>query len=405
MPSKFLIFFIGLCGLIRQSPVVAAEQRSLNGISSSLTVYMYPPRHPISWKSPESALSSIIHNVAGVIISKNDLVAVENSFGEKSTISSNYKSSMGHTLAHVRCTLPNGELYDHWASFSGEDYAEEDKQMFFRDKIGFGALFHNYVDGHIISGEENIKRITFYRGRLEGFQRIRPRYLQVEIDSARCARTKKMIDFFESFHFAPETTLKELQARKLEDKLFFTNQIDPYESYIHRIRTGHGEVGGGCAPFGAALLKIVGRYDNSFEESWKTPVSVSEKLIGGEFDPRIGAVRRVPIGDILFSPLGDRWSYEDEGYPNRNVNMYDPQKIWESSGRIIECLKTRNCSIPESEFLDREFPRLQLGEVQVFRDSVNRRTGETGQENGIGEHSGELEHVTQPVQGFVWYLK
>lgn len=387
--------------LLLPSLPAAAAQAPLNGLTSSLTLYVYPPRNPIDWSSPANALRSNIGDLASAALSMNDYIHFTNDFHEAGTISSDYKSSLGHTLTHTHCTLPDGKLYDHWASLSGEDDRAVDSQNLFKDKIGVGVMFYDYVDGHIIEGIENVKRITFYKGDHEFSSRqIRPRYIQMELDPERCAEAQKMITFFESFHYKPGTTTAQLIARGPEHNLYFTNNIDPYESYLERQRTGHGRIGGGCAPFAAGLTKATGRYVKEFDTLWRTPVTVSEKLIGGTYDPRLRAKRQVSLGSLLFTPLGERWTYNEEGYKNRHLDLYDPQKIWEFAGNMLDCLQHKHCAASTTEFLRGHQPELRTGKTEVFRDKYEV-TIHTGGDSG---DSTNVYDVEQAVQGIIWRL-
>jgi hypothetical protein len=386
-----------LLSLLLALPTPAfASAAPLNGISSSLTIYVYPPRHRLDWSTPAHALRSTMGNLLSLSLSMDDLVRFTNDFHEDGAISSRYKSSIGHTLNHLRCKLPDGKLYDHWASLSGQDFHQVDKGLLLDDKVGYGVLFHDYIDGHIIEGEENVKRITFYKGSHEDGERVRPRYIQMELNAEQCEEARRMITFFESFHFPPGTTLEQLEAKGPENVLYFTDQIDPYASYLERLRTGRGKVGGGCAPFAAALTKVTGHYLPEFDTLWRTPVTVSEKLIGGWNDPHIGKVRRVSLGSLLFSPLGSRWSYADEGYRDRHLNLYDPQRIWDFAGDVLDCLGNGQCQGGAKTFIRARRAAIRPGVTQVFRDNydIDVQRGE--------DHETQTLSVTQPVSGFVW---
>jgi hypothetical protein len=383
--------------------VVPADSPALlNGVKNSLTLYVYPPRNPIDWSTPKSTLKTTLANIISLTLSMNHDVQFESEFNEQGSISSHYKSSMGHTLAHIRCTLADGEAVDRWASLSGEDYPAEDKRLLLHEKIGMGALFHNYIDGYIIAGVENVRRITYYTGESDGDHghKVRPRYIQFEVDANHCLAMKRMVEYFESFHFAPNTPYETLAKRAPEDLLYFTNQIDPYDAYRQRLLTGKGTMGGGCAPFGAALVKAGGRFQPVLDTLWRTPVTVSEKLIGGETDARTGQVRRVSISSILNTSLGDRWTYDEEGYADRSVNMYDPQKIWNFAGDMIACLDSQACPEGAGNVLGAENGRIGWGDTQLFSDT---RPVSLSESNGTGDH--RMITTQQPVQGFVWKLR
>jgi hypothetical protein len=377
---------------------MAADQ-PLNGIESSYTIYVYPPHHPLDWTSPRTALKSTAENLIHAGLTLNSLVHFRSDFGDEGTMSSEFNSGIGHTLNHFHCRLENGVLWDKWASLSGQEYPVVDDRLMNQWRIGFGVLLYNYVDGYIIAGEENWKRITYYSGEVANGEQVRPRYIQLEINSEQCEAAKKMEEFFESFHYAPNAPIEQLEARSPENTLYFTSSIDPFDSYEQRMQTGHGNIGGGCAPFAAALLKVTGRYDQQLEPIWRTPVTVSEKLVGGIEDPFSHQIRRVDLTEILFSPLGDHWDYSAEGYRNYHLNLYDPQKIWGFTGNVLECLGAHRCDSQARKFLTAHKGQLSAGATETFRDSyeVLAAPGEPTDENGY-----KRIHVAQPVDGFVW---
>lgn len=377
-----------------------APRVPLNNLDSSVTLYVYPPRNRIDWSTPGNALRTVMGSLISAAFTDDSAIEFLSDFGDRGDISSSYKSSMGHTLGHIRCRLPGGALFERWTSFSGQEYREEDKRLLFREKHGYGSMFYNYIDGHIISGEENVKRITFYKGKKENGERVRPLYLQVEVEPKRCAELKQMNEFFESFRYKPGTPLEQLRARGELGNLHFTNQMDPWDGYLARKRGELVPVGGGCAPYGAALLKAAGRYLPVFEENFRTPVTVSEKLIGHQWN-KDGTVRRVSIHDILHTPLGTRWDWSHEGYTNRFVSMYDPQKIWDFTRAVIHCLDTAQCSQAAAAFLRPQAGKVAPGTTQVFEQTYQREIGTRADEN---PNHVVTEHVKQPVRGFVWRL-
>jgi|GEM_PF-1763379 len=381
------------------APIVA------NAASPSLlTIYVYPPRKPLNWSSPRSLLFSFLDIGLGASLHNDNAVKFESDFREKGSISSDYRSTMGHSIAHVQCQLSSGKTYNKWTSFSGQDSREVDNKNIFDDKLGMGVMFYDYIDGHLISGAENIKRLTHYKGKLRfdpggALTRAHPRYLALKIDNRQCDELKEMIAFFESFHFKKGTTIAQLEAKDPESVLYFTNEIDPWESYQNRKKTGRGKVGGGCAPFAVALLKSVGLYSAEFERAWSFKLPVSESLIGGIPLPKSRELRKVSLGSLVFSDLGSRWT--NPGVPNRISKMYDPQKIWDFLGDSMACLsldraKKESCKGPAAEWTRKAGSRLQLGKRQHFRDQkMVLRHGTDGQ------MVSEPEPVDQAVDGLL----
>jgi hypothetical protein len=292
-------------------------------------------------------------------------------------MSSEYYSTMGHAIAHISCELPDGGVYDKWASFSGQNFQKVNADMTFKEKLGLGQLFSEYIDGHIISGEENQRRLANYKNA----KGAKPKYLLFPIDSAACVRLKDMVTFFEHFNFPPSFTLEDLNKRGDKENLFFTVAIDPYDSYVARQNDPEAKVGGGCTSFGAALIKMAGKDDPAFAQLWQRRVDVSERLIGGTIDPRTGKTRKVDIlslitPDPIIGHLGNHWVYE--GYPNRTVTMYDPQKVWDFADSACKSLVGGTSQTP-SDWLSAH-KDVTAGPVETFTDPD---TGDSNVIDGI----------------------
>jgi hypothetical protein len=343
--------------------------------ANHLTVYVYPPSQHLNWKSPKSLIYSFLKIQAAKTVKQvpSPSTTFMSDFNEAGSIDTVYMSTMGHTIAHVQCELESGVPYDRWTSLSGEDDVNEDYNQAFKNKIGVGLLFHKFIDGHIISGPENYKRLTHYRGQkfidANGKTQVaKPKYLSFSIGHQQCQDLKGMIDFYESFHFPKSTPAVELKKRSIQNTLFFTNVIDPYDSYILRKSDSQAEVGGGCAPYAVGLIKMAGLFSATFEKTWSRRQPVSENLIGG-LETADGKIRVVSMNSILFGKLGDNWVYA--GQQNQVVKMYDPQNIWESLVSLENCISKKKCAA-EHAMIQQEFQALgkslQIGSAQVFTD-------------------------------------
>lgn len=343
----------------------------LSGVSfgsaqvNDLTIYVYPPTMKLDWKSPKSLIHSFLKIEASkkarqIVTPATDYVS---DFEEAGSIDTHYMSTMGHTIAHIQCVLPTGSQYSRWTSLSGQDNASEDFDLVFKKKIGVGLLFHKYSDGHIISGQENYKRLVHYKGQkykdASGkMVTAKPKYISFSIGAEQCQSLKDMVDFYESFHFPKTTPFEELKKRKSTETLYFTNVIDPYDSYILRKTDPTADVGGGCAPYAVGLIRAIGEFAPAFEKKWSRVQPVSEILIGGKTD--------VNIRDILFGKLGQHWVYA--GKANEVVKMYDPQNIWDDIRAIEACLTHSQCELSE---LKSEFPgkTISAGKPRVLSDT------------------------------------
>jgi hypothetical protein len=351
-----------------------SSQIALAADSSRITIYVYPASGNLKWETPKKLVSSFFDLTAKAALTMNYDVPLLNDFGEKNYLSSHYASTMGHTIAHTQCRLKNGKWFDKWASLSGMDDAALVAKKIFNEGLGAGAVFYDYKDGHIMTGEENWKRLAFYYGAavkesVDKSFHLRPRYIEFEIDRNDCDELEKMISFFESYHFPLGTPYAKLEKKDPESVLYFTPSYMPYESYLNRIKTGHGKVGGGCAAFGAGLLKAAGKYDPEFD-SWMRPVTVSERLIGGTIAPN-GKPRFVKVTDILWTDLGNHWVYS--GIPNREVSYYDPALVWNFIGKAMKCLKPgKSCEGDVDTWLRSRGSRIRNGPTQVISGTTKK---------------------------------
>ncbi|MBS1969656.1 MAG: hypothetical protein JSU04_05090 [Bdellovibrionales bacterium] len=404
MKRSLALLFVTVLGL---SPFFASAtptyQQNLNGLESSLTIYVYPPYMPINWQSPAKAIMSFFGIEIHRTLASDDAIAFENSLGESGKMSSRYRSTMGHAINHIHCTLPDGKIYDRWSSFSGQNHPEVDVNNILREKIGLGVLSYRYPDGRIIEGEENLKRITFYNGTKQineaGIKElIRPRYLQIEVTPRSCEKLQAMVTFYESFGLRSDLPLKEILQRPENKILYFDSITDPYLSFLARQKDPNSTVGGGCTPYAVGLVKQSGRYDERLEKLWRHPLTVSERLIGGIPDEH-GKIRRVSLSAILGTSLGENWIYE--GYRNREMSLYDPSKIWNFIGQSRLCLADRNCEPQTKNFVDSH--PFSVGALQVFKDRMKNPRYRTVYEDA-GNFEPEFLDVSQPVEGVVWKL-
>jgi hypothetical protein len=340
-----------------------AEEES----SNTLTIYAYPPRHAINWKSPSKALFSFLGIELGKKLRPGKEIESINSYGESSVISSQYRSTMGHTIAQVECTTTSGERYTKWSSFSGQDFTAIDKVNLLDEKLGLGILFYDYIDGHIISGEENINRLIYYKGERKEGARVKPRYMKFDISPESCDELKSMTSFYETFHYPKGSTYEELLARDPSKVLYFTTNLDPYESFQERLSNVDAKVGGGCAPYAVGLLKAANLFDSSLDSVFKLELDVSEKLMGSKENP-------VTVLSLLLGKKGAHWTYD--GYKNRHMSQYDPQKIWSFIGDVQECIKNRPCELDHNKWYEDNKASLSRGAKVTLTNQVQEKSVE-----------------------------
>lgn len=299
-----------------------------------LSIFVYPPSDPIDYQSPSSALWSIFRIEAKRLILSPGRLFFINNQGRRTAMKLPYRSTIGHTLSCISCTLPNGESYENWVSLSSHRYTDTAMHLLVRDQAGLSFLFHNYVDGTLIRGDENLLRLVHYTGKRihasqKKYQLIQPRYMAFHLSAHECAALRDMIDFYTDMSRQSSTRTSSGHDSMEQQTLYFSNLIAPYESYLHRKQTNQGIVGGGCAPFGVGLLKASGHHVTAYDQIWKRTFEISENLIGIPKD-------RISFLALLFGRPGKKWIHS--GYPVRTLNVYDPELIWEFIGTLHDSL-------------------------------------------------------------------
>ncbi len=357
-----------------------------------LTIYVYPSSDPINYQSPGLALWSIIRmELKRLLFSRNKLHFTNNR-GDEASLKLPYRSSIGHTIACISCNLPDGTNYLNWVSMSSYHYTDTAIQLLIKDKVGIGFLFHKFSDGVLIRDKENILRlVNYYGNRTYGDQgdakRVQPRYMSFPIAASQCAAIKDMVDFYETF---PQHDSKKKESNG-QSTLYFTNMLDPFDSYLMRRQTGKGDVGGGCAPFGVGLLKAGGQHLSVYDKIWQRHFNVSEKLIGNQNRP-------VSVITLLLGSAGQKWVHS--GYPEQQLDVYDPEFIWEFIGILhdsfnLKDIENQNISnVTEiKQFLKREGIEIKVGEeITLFTPfspllSGGKRAHRLKKQTGIQEKS------------------
>ena len=337
---------------------------SYGAVDNALTLFAYPPKKELNWKSPKSAIMSFMEIDIVKVLFPGEKIKVTDTNGEEGSINENYRSTMGHTITHVSCMQSNQQEFDAWTSFSGEDFSAVDKRNIFTDKLGLGILFYDYQDGHIIDGQENIKRLIYYKANKRNGTKTKPRYLKILIDQEQCDQVAHLVNFFRSFKHPKDMTLEELEALPSEKKLYFTTNIDPYDSYQKRLQDPNTMVGGGCAPYGIAMLKTIGEFDSYFDSIFKLNLDIGISQIGEKNKNPIS------IFSILFGKKGTYWALPNE--PIRTMSQYDPNLIWKFMGNLYSCLNGSDdsCKLVDSDWKRKNSYRLQAGEDITFSDTI-----------------------------------
>lgn len=344
------------------------QQDSL--VNQMLTIFAYPPSDPIDYNCPSSALWSIFRIEAKRFLLSRKLLFFSNGQGQSSKMKLPYRSTIGHTLACISCTLPDGATYQNWVSLSSHHFTDSAAHLLIKEQRGLAFLMHNYSDGTLIQGDENLHRLIHYIGRRKGIhgrqhQRIEPRYMAFHLSAAQCAAIKEVIEFYATVSLHNAISPSARQDSIAPDVLYFTNMIDPFDSYRSWKQLKKGVVGGGCAPFAVGLLKASGHYLPVYDQFWKRSFSISEHLIGSSRDP-------IPVTALLFGELGKSWTHP--GKPEITMNIYDPELIWEFISTLTSSFsepvgeaEARDSSYPLRQWLNQNGVDIQPGkEIDLF---------------------------------------
>ncbi|MBL0056673.1 MAG: hypothetical protein IPP31_10925 [Chitinophagaceae bacterium] len=194
---------------------------SLPSHAQTLTLYSFPPPHPIRWKSPHSLLVSTIRNFYS------------------RTVDTPVRQ-LGHIVVELRkdssCLL-TGIVADELSGM---------KRSILDEKLGLGILF-TMVNGHL----ESTEKVSHELNRRIRYSRVA--FMRFEItDSA-------------------------YQYLKLYLDSFCIKQYDKRYNGLNRPRAGRGS---GCSAFGISFLELIQAMNPFFHDQWSIHVRVPEKLIG-----------------------------------------------------------------------------------------------------------------------------
>lgn|GEM_PF-1656073 len=277
---------------------------STTASAGDLTVYVYPSAKEINWTSPKKTLMSA--GLSGVEGALAHLITPEQ-----------IKSMMGHVIVHYRCTDEDGVAQESWSGLTGQNDAGETRNDLLRDQIGFSVLFKMYADGSLDAPDVARNLVARNPGRREDGRRAEPLFARFPISSAQeCSRISH---FQQSF-----------RSRSAKDLLYgFVREA--YETYHEWIAGGKSpaiQLAGGCTSYGAGFLKMLGVHSADLERFWRRDVLISERWLGD------GRRHKVPLAHVL-GPDGESW--QSEGYGDRLLSFYDPERMWDFLDGVRTC--------------------------------------------------------------------
>lgn len=314
------------------SQIVSSHE--LTQPQQSLTLYVYTPIKSINWSTPANSLKYAIGND----MRKRWI---------KLFLSNINISLVGHTVIRYQCEDSTGQSHDVWTGLTGQNNVKLDLDNVLNKKMGLGVAFEDYIDGVTLDSDYSRNEVSNFYGpkrRDEYGKRRRqmPRFIRFPINTSQCDNIIEFYNTFRSLNYDWRTpTPLEVQAQKPANEiLYFGFMVDPYESYLrYKESGGKTKLGGACASFGMSFLKLVDKFDDSFEDLWKINLNVSELLIAGPTST-LGEDHKIKFLELLYGKVGKKW--EHEGYTNRQLSFFDPEKIWFFLGGVNNCARFRN---------------------------------------------------------------
>ena len=205
--------------------------------AQSITLYSFPPPHPIRWSHPHSLLISTIRNYYA---------------------RPNYKPvrMLGHFVLELKndtSILLTGMAIDEMADL---------RKPILKDKIGLAVLF-KLAPGHL---EETAQ-------------------VQTEINNRARLGSAAFITF--------KITDSAYQYLKLYIDSFKLKGYDKLYNGLNRPRAGEGS---GCTAFGISFLELINALSPEYKDQWAIEVNIPEKLIGDSI-----AKKKVSVWRIFFS--------------------------------------------------------------------------------------------------------
>lgn len=284
-----------------------------------IVLFVYPPSLPLRAESPAKMFRGTLRIELRRLLTPSRRVRFEEEDGTPGTLRSPYFSTIGHTIVWLHCPEDSGRNVEDWASLSAHDFAARGLQRLIRDGRGLGILLDPYPEAYLPGAVENPLRLLHYRGWRRG-RRIAPRYLAIPVGAEACADVRAMVRAYREAAREPFPLEADADPQR---GLVFSSVLDPHDLYLRRQAAGAGILGGGCAPFGIALLKGADAFHPHMDTLWNMVLDMPESLIGGDG-------RRVAVWRLLLGRPSRAWASEGQR-SQRYVNA-DPQRIWDWIG-------------------------------------------------------------------------
>lgn len=261
--------------------------------AQSITLYSFPPPHPIKWRNPHSLLLSTVRNY---LSGKNKEYP---------------RRPIGHLLVELKkgsSSIITGMAPDHPSEF---------KELIFKEKAGLSILF-DVVDGHL----ERTERVkTELNLRTENSKAA---FITYHISDSAYEYLRCYIDSF--------------KARGYDN--LYNGENEP--------RMGKGA---GCSAFGVSFLELINALQPEYKENWAVQVDIPERLLGETIENKKVSVwkmlfsfswakKKEPSRSLmLYDPyLIYKWIKKKWKKENHNSNgIYKAKKINKAKGLEIEC--------------------------------------------------------------------
>lgn len=274
-------------------------------------IFVYPPWKALEWSSATSLTQSFLVSVIERKLRAKDRVNGVDSFDRPFNLASDYRSVIGHAVAEINGQLADGTRYHRWTSLLRLALPALYLELAMTYKSGAASIFHDFIDGAVISGDENRCRLALQRchQRDLGSWPVTPRFIEVAVDTYQIERIREFVHFYEGISPAPTTSAKQLRRLPANEVLHFTPDLDPYHSFLLRKSDPEAPVGGMCGSYALGILKAAGIDTRSIESDSTRFLQIS----GSSFEKR-------------------RFRKNRAQEPDRSDRTYahvDPQLLWQ----------------------------------------------------------------------------
>lgn len=272
-----------------------------------------PAVSKLLWDSPASLAQTYLSS------------SIKQNFAD--TFRSVNKSTVGHVMLHLDCVDSKNKRHNFYTGMSGLEDRDDSLHELLVAESGLKILFSGTDDGYIETDDE-VRDLIFHHYPRKDYEKNEeviiksPRFIRFPVTSHQCDDAIDVVKTYKKISF--QSAKQNLSVLPESEKLYFDFTTDAYQSYLTHKINPQSPLSGVCSSFGVAVLKAAGVYDNTMDIFWKRHIEASIDKIGG-IDPNTGNAFKLPISKLL-NLKNSNW--KTPGVPIKNLDIYDPEKIW-----------------------------------------------------------------------------